>query len=195
MLINIIIQGLNILFAVVGLILVLRLVLHIFNVSPQKPVMRLLTLITDPVLDLVCKILGIPAYRRYDISTIGKLAAALIVIWVGRTLAVWGLQFIRYLPGWVSDPLRSLYAMVVFILRLAFELYSLALLMRVLFEWVRIPYSSRVMRFLWDITEPVLAPLRRVLPPFGGLDFSPLIAFFLLNLLEQLVFTMLGWLA
>ena len=49
------------------------------------------------------------------------------------------------------------------------------------------------MRFLWDITEPVLAPIRRAIPTFGGLDFSPVIAFFLLNLLESGVFMMLAW--
>lgn len=193
MLINTIIRVLDIIFGVAGLILILRIVLQLFNVSPQNPVMRFLTLITDPVLDLVSKILGIPTYRRYDLSTIGALAAALIMIWVGRTLIVWVLQFILYIPGWVRNPLGNIYAILVFILSLVFELYSMALLTRILFEWIRIPYSSRVMRFLWDITEPLLAPLRRALPSFGGLDFSPLIAFFLLNLLERLVFTMLGW--
>ncbi|HOT91890.1 MAG TPA: YggT family protein [Anaerolineae bacterium] len=193
MFIHTLIRVLDIIFGIAGLILVLRIILHLFNLSPQKPVMRALILITDPLLTLANKILGIPAYRRYDLSTVGAMVATLIVIWVGRTLIVWVLQLILYIPGWVSNPLRSLYAILVFILQLAFELYSMALLTRVLFEWIHIPYSSRVMRFLWDITEPVLAPLRRVLPPFAGLDFSPLIAFFLLSLLERLVFTMLGW--
>jgi len=193
MVVNTIIQVLNIILGVVGLILILRIVLQLFNVSPQNPVMRVLTLITDPVLELVSKILGIPSYRRYDLSTIAALAAAVIIIWVGRTVIVAVLQFILYIPGWVRNPVGSIYTILDFILRLAFELYGMALLVRILFEWLRIPYSSRVMRFLWDITEPVLAPIRRALPSFGGLDFSPLIAFFLLNLLERLVFMMLGW--
>lgn len=193
MVINVIIQVLNIILGVVGLILILRIVLQLFNVSPQNPVMRALTFVTDPMLELVSKILGIPSYRRYDLSTIAALAAAVIVIWVGRTVIVAALQFILYIPGWVRNPVGSIYNILVFILSLAFELYSMALLVRILFEWLRIPYSSRVMRFLWDITEPLLAPIRRALPTFGGLDFSPLIAFFLLNLLERLVFTMLGW--
>ncbi len=193
MVVNTIIQVLNIILGVVGLILILRIVLQLFNVSPQNPVMRVLTLITDPVLELVSKILGIPSYRRHDLSVIGALAAAVIIIWVGRTVIVAVLQFILYIPGWVRNPLGNIYSILNFILPLIFELYSMALFVRILFEWLRIPYSSRVMRFLWDITEPVLAPIRRALPSFGGLDFSPLIAFFLLNLLERLVFMMLGW--
>ncbi len=190
---NTIMHILDIIFGVTGLLLIVRLLLQLFNVSSSNPLVRLLTLLTDPILRLVEKMLGIPSYRRYDLSTIGALAAAVILIWVGRTLVMWVLQLVLYIPGWVRNPLGSLYPILLFILRLVFELYSMALLTRILFEWLRIPYSSRVMRFLWGITEPLLAPLRRLLPPFAGLDFSPLLAFFLLNLLERLVFTLLDW--
>jgi YggT family protein len=190
---NTIINVLDVLFGLLGLILIVRIVLHLFRVSSQNPVMRFLTLVTDPVVDLACKLLGIPAHRRYDLSTIGALAVALIVVWVGRTLIVWVLQLVLYVPGWFRNPLDNIGTMLIFILQLAFELYSMALLARILFEWIRVPYSSRVMRFLWDITEPLLAPIRSVLPSFGGLDFSPLIAFFLLSLVQRLVFMMLGW--
>jgi YggT family protein len=44
-------------------------------------------------------------------------------------------------------------------------------------------WSQGIPRFLWDVTEPVLAPVRRILPPFGGLDFSPLVVIVLLQLL------------
>jgi YggT family protein len=43
-------------------------------------------------------------------------------------------------------------------------------------------WSQGIPRFLWDVTEPVLAPVRRILPPFGGLDFSPLVVIVLLQL-------------
>ena len=190
---NTIISILDAIFGLLGLLLIVRIVLHLFRVSSQNPVMRFLTLVTDPVVDLACKILGIPAHRRYDLSTFGALAVALIVVWMGRTLIVWVLQLALYIPGWIRNPLGSIGAVLIFILRLAFELYGMALLARILFEWIRVPYSSRVMRFLWDITEPLLAPIRSVLPSFGGLDFSPLIAFFLLNFAQRLVFMMLGW--
>jgi YggT family protein len=193
MVLNIIISVLDVIFGLLGLILIVRIVLQLFRVSSQNPVMRFLTLVTDPVVDLACKLLGIPTYRRYDLSTIGALAVALIVVWVGRTLIVWLLQLVLYVPAWFRNPLSNIGTMLIFVLRLAFELYSMALLARILFEWIRVPYSSRVMRFLWDITEPLLAPIRSVLPTFGGLDFSPLIAFFLLSLVQRLVFMMLGW--
>ncbi|MBN1875774.1 MAG: YggT family protein [Anaerolineae bacterium] len=191
--VNTIIQVLDIIFGVAGLILILRIVLHLFKISSQNPFMRFLILTTDPLIKLASKLLGIPAHRSYDLSTIGALAAAVIVIWVGRTLVIWVLQLLLYLPVWFRNPLGNIGTMLIFVLQLAFELYGMALLVRILFEWIRVPYSSRVMRFLWDITEPLLAPIRRVLPTFGGLDFSPLIVFFLLNFVQRLVFMMLGW--
>lgn len=188
-----IMRAFDIVFGVIGMFLILRIVLQIFRVSRQNPFFRFFETVTDPIVNQVNRILGIPAYRRYDLSTIAMLAASVIVIWVLRTLLIWVLQLVLNVPGWAANPLQSIGGLLIFVLRLAFDLYSMALFVRILFEWVRIPYSSTVMRFLWNITEPILAPIRRVLPTFGGLDFSPIIAYFLLNLLENFVFTMLGW--
>ena len=63
---------------------------------------------------------------------------------------------------------------------LFFYLLSLAILARVLLSWVRVsPYHPAV-EFLYRITEPILAPLRRVIPPVGMADISPIVAMILL---------------
>lgn len=72
------------------------------------------------------------------------------------------------------------------LLAVAVRVYSLMLLVRVLFSWL--PPRSReneVYRFLLAATEPVLAPLRRLLPPAGGLDFSPLVALLILEVIRR----------
>jgi YggT family protein len=56
------------------------------------------------------------------------------------------------------------------------QLYSFILLARVLMSWVQIDPHSPLARTLYDLTEPVLAPVRNLLPPMAGLDFSPIIA-------------------
>ena len=53
-------------------------------------------------------------------------------------------------------------------------------------------WSRGIPRFLWDVTEPILSPVRRVLPAFGGLDFSPLVVILGLQLLRGLVVSSLG---
>jgi YGGT family. len=62
---------------------------------------------------------------------------------------------------------------------------------RVLLSWVptRLPWGLN--DFIFSITEPVLSPIRRALPMGGGMDFSPLIALVLLQLVEQLLIRLL----
>ena len=73
------------------------------------------------------------------------------------------------------------------LINLLFTLYTFAIIARALLPWLRISYYHPIMRFLIRITEPVLAPLRRYIPPMGGLDFTPMIALLVLWLLEQLL--------
>jgi YggT family protein len=73
------------------------------------------------------------------------------------------------------------------LINLLFTVYSFAIIARALLPWFRISYYHPLMRFLIRITEPVLAPLRRYIPPVGGLDFTPMIALFVLWLVERLL--------
>ena len=73
-----------------------------------------------------------------------------------------------------------------------FTIFYLAILARVIFSWTRTSLANPIARLAFQITEPVLAPIRRYVPPMAGLDFSPLIAWFLAELLRQLLTRMLG---
>jgi YggT family protein len=64
---------------------------------------------------------------------------------------------------------------------------TLILLARVLMSWVDPTFRGPVGRFLYETTEPFLAPIRRVLPPMGMIDLSPLIAFLILSVVLSLV--------
>jgi YggT family protein len=64
--------------------------------------------------------------------------------------------------------------------------YQLLILAYIITSWIRLPYSpwlSRIQRFLYDVCEPYLRIFRRVLPPLGPLDLSPIIAIFVLYLI------------
>ena len=77
--------------------------------------------------------------------------------------------------------------LLVYLVDAFFTLLSLAILARVLVSWVRVsPYHPAV-DFLDRITEPVLAPLRRVIPPVGMVDISPIIAMLLLQIIQQVL--------
>ncbi|MGQ9467199.1 MAG: YggT family protein [Anaerolineae bacterium] len=68
-----------------------------------------------------------------------------------------------------------------------FALYTFAVIARALLPVLGIRYAHPVMRFLYAITEPLLAPIRRHLPYGGPVDFSPLILILLLWLAEQVL--------
>lgn len=77
------------------------------------------------------------------------------------------------------------------IVQLFFELYSFVILARVLMSWVNIDPYSPLARTIYDLTEPVLAPVRNLMPAAGGLDFSPIIVLILLQVLGSMVVMML----
>jgi YggT family protein len=66
------------------------------------------------------------------------------------------------------------------------EIYSWVLIMRVLISWVSPDPYNPIVQFLIRATEPVLEPLRRMLPSLAGLDFSPIIALMGVMLLQRL---------
>jgi YggT family protein len=67
------------------------------------------------------------------------------------------------------------------------RLYILLIFMRIGFSWVMVSYSNRVMRFLFNTTEPLLGPLRRAIPPVGMFDVSALVAFVILWVLQMAI--------
>jgi len=71
------------------------------------------------------------------------------------------------------------------------QLYSLVILARVLMSWVNIDPYSPLARTIFNLTEPVLAPVRNLLPPAAGLDFSPIIVMVLLQVIGRMIVTML----
>ena len=67
------------------------------------------------------------------------------------------------------------------------DLYSFVVLGAVVISWLQLPPSNPVATFLHTLTEPLLAPIRRVLPDMGGIDFSPLLLLFGLRMLRGLL--------
>lgn len=67
------------------------------------------------------------------------------------------------------------------------QVLSMAILARVLLSWVPSLQQSRLGRFIYEITEPILSPIRRLIPPLGMLDLSPFIAMVVIQVLAQLL--------
>lgn len=75
------------------------------------------------------------------------------------------------------------------VVRLVLELYRWTLFARVILSWVPVNPYNPVVRFIHDMTEPVMAPFRRILPPVGGIDFSPILLFAVYSFVMRLILT------
>ncbi len=69
-------------------------------------------------------------------------------------------------------------------LGLLVKIYFYALLATIILSWISPGGSNPAAYLLHQITEPVMAPVRSLLPPMGGLDFSPIVVFILINIVE-----------
>ena len=69
-------------------------------------------------------------------------------------------------------------------LGLLIKIYFYALLATIILSWISPGGSNPAAYLLHQITEPVMAPVRSLLPPMGGLDFSPIVVFILINIVE-----------
>jgi YggT family protein len=79
------------------------------------------------------------------------------------------------------------------IISFVFQAYEFLIFIRVLLSWVNVnPYRPAidhpVVDFLYRVTDPVLQPLRRIIPPLGGaIDLSPMVALILLEISRRIV--------
>jgi YggT family protein len=72
--------------------------------------------------------------------------------------------------------------------------YTLLVFAYILTSWVRLPYNpwlNRIQRFLYDVCDPYLRIFRRFLPPLGPIDLSPMVAIFVLLILQNVLSSLL----
>ena len=67
----------------------------------------------------------------------------------------------------------------------------LAIFVRVIMSWVPVRLPLGLNDLVWNVTEPVLAPIRRYMPIAGGMDFSPFIALLLIQIITSIILRVL----
>jgi YggT family protein len=91
--------------------------------------------------------------------------------------------------------MKALPATIGYVLYGLLALYFLLIIIRIVFSWGMVSYSNRIMRLLVNATEPLLGPLRRIVPPVGMFDISPIVAFIIVWIFQAAVAGTLlrGW--
>jgi YggT family protein len=74
---------------------------------------------------------------------------------------------------------------IVTFLEMLLNVLSIAILVRVLLTWFPVDPSNPIIRILYDVTEPILAPIRKVIPRIGMFDLSPIAAMLLIQFISS----------
>lgn len=80
-----------------------------------------------------------------------------------------------------------MYSFLITFVSYFFMALRIALFARIILSWIDPMGNMRISQIARDLTEPILAPIRSVLPNFGMLDLSPLVAFFLIEIVGNLI--------
>ena len=166
------------------LLMILRLIADGLDLNPFGWMSRTIRRLTD---GLLLPVRGGLRNMGMD-PKFAPLVAILIVILLGFFfLSLVGTIFFTIAGVWDSTLRGWVMVGLGFILYGLLSIYSLFILMRVIFSWGQVSYRNRVMRFLYDTTEPLLGPLRRMLPTLGWIDISPFVAFLMIWLFQAAI--------
>lgn len=168
-------------------IVVLMLLRFIVNYTDMNPFSRTaLTVrrLTDPLL--------MPVRRSLASFGIDPKVAPLITVLLAILVGWFAVQLTDSILGTIAGVLlsaqqRRFIALVGYIIYGALDIYSILIFIRIIFAWGMVSQRNRVMRFLVNVTDPLLVPLRRMIPPFGMLDLSPIVAFILIWLFKAAI--------
>lgn len=162
------------LFSLAMLLIALRFLAQLCGVSGYNPISMALRRITNVVVLPLSRLL--PSGNRFSP---GALLALILM----------QMAFIALMLGLVGqlDAFNVLQALIWSALGAAGLLVSVifySVIAMIVVSFLAPQSSHPAVEFVWELTEPVMAPLRQVLPPMGGLDFSPIILFIALNVIR-----------
>src|SRR5205814_10447287 len=177
------------------LLILLRSLFKYLDRNPFNWSVRTVGRLTDPVIHSVRRLL---IGFRIEPSVAPFIAVVLIIVFAVFAVmlaenilnTVAGIIYVLSRP-WAGAPA----AITGYILFGFLGLYTLMIFLRILFSYLATGYPNRWVRLLYRSTEPLLAPLRRLIPTVGMFDVSPIVAFVILYLLQFVVAGTLlkGW--
>jgi len=167
------------------LAVLLRFLLQVAKADFYNPVSQAVVKLTDPMVRTLRTF--IPGYKGIDFSSLvlaflveAAAICALIIIYGGS------------IPGAGYVITWAFVGVVMFII----SIYYYAILASIIMSFVMM-FSGNMnphplLRLVWQLTEPIMAPVRKVIPPMGGLDFSPIFIFIAIQIIQNFILTTFG---
>lgn len=162
------------------IIIILRFLLQIVRADFYNPLSQFIVKATTPVLNPLRRI--IPGLFGIDVAS---LLLAYFLQYIENIL-------IFSIKGIAINPVFLLWYSIGSILTLVLYIYFFAILVQVVISWISPGTYNPATALIHHITEPVMRPARKILPPFSGFDLSPILVFVVLNLLIMFIPVIFG---
>ncbi|GMR07244.1 MAG: YggT family protein [Gammaproteobacteria bacterium] len=165
----------NTLFGLYILTFMLRFLLQLVRADFYNPLSQFLVKVTNPLLVPARRI--IPGWGGLDVASI---AIMLILQMIAQTLVilVYGASF-----TFMTLLIMSIAQLVSLVLNIFF----VTIIIQVILSWVSPNSYNPVVGLLYSLSEPLLRPARRLIPPIGGMDLSPIVVLIFIQLLQMLI--------
>ena len=165
------------------LIVLLRFILQLVRANFYNPLCQFIVKATQPLLKPLRRV--IPSMFGLDMSS---LVLALII----QMLLI---AVILFLKGFMVDWVLLIPWALIALFSLFLNIIFYAMIISVILSWVAPGSHNPGAELVAQITEPVLAPFRRIIPNLGGLDISPIFAFIAIQLLQSWLIPRLAYFA
>lgn len=172
---NPIIYLIRILFEFYLLAIMLRFLLQWIHADFYNPISQFIVKITNPPLIPLRKL--IPGIGGIDL-------AALILLLI---IALIQLLLISTLSGYMPTALKLITLSIADLIELFLNIYFFTILIQVVLSWVAPHQHNPVTILIHQLNEPLMRPLRQILPPMGAFDFSPIIAIVLIQISKMIL--------
>jgi YggT family protein len=165
----------QVLFGAYILVVMLRFLLQLLRADFYNPLSQFIVRVTSPVLHPIRRV--IPGVGGVDFASI-------LLMWLLKAVE---LILILLILGIPKNLLLALVWALPELLNLLINVFLVAILIQVILSWINPGAYNPASALLYTLTEPVLRPARRIIPPISGLDLSPMVVMVVLILLKMLV--------
>lgn len=160
-------------FGIYFILIMVRFLMQVSRVDYYNPLCQGIIKVTDPAIKPLRKLL--PTVRGVDFAT---LTVGFLVELIAIVLVMWLRFGVPFFPIYIA------WAFVI-MLSIILKIYFFSLLIMVIASWIA-PYSTHpAMLLVRQLTEPLCIPARKLLPPMGGMDFSIILVFVAITLIDN----------
>ena len=160
-------------FGIYFVLIMVRFLMQVSRADYYNPLCQGIIKVTDPAIRPFRKLL--PTVRGVDFAT---LAVGFLVELIAILLIMLVMGGAPFLPIYIAWVLVGMFSII-------FDIYFFALLIMVISSWIA-PYSTHpAMTLVHQLTEPLCTPARKLLPPMGGIDFSIILVFVGIHIIDN----------